>query len=126
MYTKKTLDYFNKTENLGHFSEDEPFVGTGIVGAPECGDVLSLQIKVDPVTKVIVDAKFKVFGCVSAIASSALLVEKLKGLTLDEAWNLHNKDIADELVLPPAKIHCSVLAANAVKKAIQNYRKLYS
>src|SRR5579872_4811682 len=109
-YSDKVVDHFNKPRNVGSLDKADPNVGTGIVGAPECGDVMKLQIKVNPETSVIEDAKFKTFGCGSAIASSSLATEWVKGKTLDEAMEIKNTSIVEELALPPVKIHCSVLA----------------
>ena len=120
-YSEKVVDHFNNPRNLGSFKKDEPGVGTGIVGAPECGDVMKLQIKVEDGT--IVDAKFKTFGCGSAIASSSLSTEWLKGKTIQEAGKIKNTDIVQELSLPPVKIHCSVLAEDAIKMALADYEK---
>jgi nitrogen fixation NifU-like protein len=120
-YSDKVVDHFNNPRNMGSFKKDEAGVGTGIVGAPECGDVMKLQIKVENGT--IVDAKFKTFGCGSAIASSSLSTEWLKGKTLQEAGKIKNTDIVQELSLPPVKIHCSVLAEDAIKMALANYEK---
>ena len=119
-YSNKVVDHFNNPRNLGSFKKDEPGLGTGIVGAPECGDVMKLQIKVHDNT--IVDAKFKTFGCGSAIASSSLATEWLKGKTVDEAAKIKNTDIVQELNLPPVKIHCSVLAEDAIKAALADYK----
>src|SRR5690349_884249 len=121
-YSEKILEHYNNPRNVGSFSQTDPQVGTGLVGAPECGDVLKLQIKVDPETGVIEDAKFKTFGCGSAIASSSLATEWLKGKTLDEAMAIKNTAIVEELALPPVKVHCSVLAEDAIKAAIKNYQ----
>ena len=120
-YSDKVVDHFNNPRNMGSFKKDEAGVGTGIVGAPECGDVIKLQIKVENGT--IVDAKFKTFGCGSAIASSSLSTEWLKGKTLQEAGKIKNTDIVQELNLPPVKIHCSVLAEDAIKMALADYEK---
>jgi nitrogen fixation NifU-like protein len=120
-YSDKVVDHFNNPRNMGSFKKDEPGLGTGIVGAPECGDVMKLQIKVHENT--IVDAKFKTFGCGSAIASSSLATEWLKGKTVDEAATIKNTDIVNELNLPPVKIHCSVLAEDAIKAALADYKK---
>jgi nitrogen fixation NifU-like protein len=120
-YSDKVVDHFNNPRNMGSFKKDEPGVGTGIVGAPECGDVMKLQIKVEEGT--IVDAKFKTFGCGSAIASSSLSTEWLKGKTIQEAGKIKNTDIVQELNLPPVKIHCSVLAEDAIKMALADYGK---
>ena len=121
-YSKKVIDHYENPKNVGSFSANELNVGTGLVGAPACGDVMKLQIKVNPETGVIEDAKFKTFGCLSAIASSSLTTEKIKGRTIKEALTIKNTDIAEELSLPPVKIHCSVLAEDAIKAAIQNYQ----
>ncbi len=120
-YSEKVVDHFNNPRNMGSFKKEEDGVGTGIVGAPECGDVMKLQIKVQNDT--IVDAKFKTFGCGSAIASSSLATEWLKGKTVQEAGMIKNTDIVQELNLPPVKIHCSVLAEDAIKAALADYRK---
>ena len=120
-YSEKVVDHFNNPRNIGSFKKDEPGVGTGIVGAPECGDVMKLQIKVENGT--IVDAKFKTFGCGSAIASSSLSTEWLKGKTIQDAEKIKNTDIVQELSLPPVKIHCSVLAEDAIKMALADYGK---
>ncbi|HXF92029.1 MAG TPA: Fe-S cluster assembly scaffold IscU [Nitrospiraceae bacterium] len=120
-YSEKVVDHFNNPRNMGSFPKTDPDVGTGIVGAPECGDVMKLQIKVQNDT--IVDAKFKTFGCGSAIASSSLATEWLKGKTLEEAAKIKNTDIVQELNLPPVKIHCSVLAEDAIKAALADYKK---
>ena len=120
-YSEKVVDHFNNPRNMGSFKKDEPGVGTGIVGAPECGDVMKLQIKVEDGT--IVDAKFKTFGCGSAIASSSLSTEWLKGKSIEEAGKIRNTDIVQELNLPPVKIHCSVLAEDAIKMALADYGK---
>src|SRR5512136_3330927 len=117
-YSDKVLDHYNHPRNVGALDRSDPRVGTGVVGAPECGDVMKLQIQVDDNGK-IVDAKFKTFGCGSAIASSSLATEWIKGRTLEEAARLRNSEIAEELNLPPVKIHCSVLAEDAVKSAIE-------
>ena len=120
-YSEKVIDHYNNPRNLGSLPKDDTSVGTGIVGAPECGDVMKLQIKVQD--DVIVDAKFKTFGCGSAIASSSLATEWLKGRTVEEASKIKNTDIVQELNLPPVKIHCSVLAEDAIKAALEDYRK---
>jgi len=120
-YSDKVVDHFNNPRNMGSFKKDEEGVGTGMVGAPECGDVMKLQIKVQNDT--IVDAKFKTFGCGSAIASSSLATEWLKGKTIDEAQKIKNTDIVQELNLPPVKIHCSVLAEDAIKAALGDHAK---
>ena len=121
-YSTKVLDHYNNPRNVGSFDRADPTVGTGIVGAPECGDVMKLQIKVDPVTGRIEDARFKTFGCGSAIASSSLATEWLKGKTIDEARDIRNTSIVEELSLPPVKVHCSVLAEDAIKAAIKDYQ----
>jgi nitrogen fixation NifU-like protein len=120
-YSEKVIDHYNNPRNVGSFKKEEDGVGTGIVGAPECGDVMKLQIKVEKDT--IVDAKFKTFGCGSAIASSSLATEWLKGKTVDEAGQIKNTEIVQELNLPPVKIHCSVLAEDAIKAALNDYKK---
>lgn len=120
-YSKQVIDHYQNPKNVGQLPKDNPQVGTGLVGAPECGDVMRLQIQVDPENQTITEAKFKTFGCGSAIASSSLATEWLKGKTLEEAGKLSNMDIVEELSLPPVKIHCSVLAEDAVKAAIQDY-----
>ena len=120
-YSDKVVDHFNNPRNMGSFKKDEEGVGTGMVGAPECGDVMKLQIKVQ--NDMIVDAKFKTFGCGSAIASSSLATEWLKGKTIEEARKIKNTDIVQELNLPPVKIHCSVLAEDAIKAALADYQK---
>ena len=122
-YSNKVLDHYNNPRNVGSFDRTDASVGTGIVGAPECGDVMRLQIKVDPISGKIEDAKFKTFGCGSAIASSSLATEWLKGRTVDEAAKIKNTDIVNELKLPPVKIHCSVLAEDAIKAAVSDFRK---
>ena len=122
-YSDKILDHYNNPRNVGSFDAADPTVGTGLVGAPECGDVMRLQIKVNPVTGKIEDAKFKTFGCGSAIASSSLATEWLKGKSIDEAMNIKNTAIVEELALPPVKVHCSVLAEDAIKAAIKNYQE---
>ncbi len=122
-YSKKVLDHYENPRNVGSLDKNKNEVGTGLVGAPECGDVMRLQIEVDPETQVIKDAKFKTFGCGSAIASSSLATEWLKNKTIDEAVQIDNMDIVEELALPPVKIHCSVLAEDAIKAAIEDYRK---
>jgi len=120
-YSDKVVDHYENPRNVGSFDKTDPTVGTGVVGAPECGDVMKLQIKVNPDTGVIEDAKFKTFGCGSAIASSSLATEWMKGKTLDEAEGIKNTDIVQELSLPPVKIHCSVLAEDAIKAAVHDY-----
>ena len=122
-YSDKVVDHYNNPRNVGSFGKDTPGVGTGLVGAPECGDVMKLQIKVNPETNVIEDAKFKTFGCGSAIASSSLATEWVKGKTIDEALSIKNTDIVKELALPPVKIHCSVLAEDAIRAAIGDWKK---
>lgn len=121
-YSDKVLDHYNHPRNVGSLDKSSPHVGTGIVGAPECGDVMKLQVQVNEATGVIEDAKFKTFGCGSAIASSSLATEWLKGKTVDEALHIKNTDIVNELSLPPVKIHCSVLAEDAIKAAISDYK----
>jgi nitrogen fixation protein NifU and related proteins len=121
-YSNKVLDHYNNPRNVGSFDRLDLAVGTGIVGAPECGDVMRLQIKVDPATGLIEDAKFKTFGCGSAIASSSLATEWLKGKTIGEAMDIRNTAIVEELALPPVKVHCSVLAEDAIKAAIKDYQ----
>ena len=120
-YSKEVLEHFDNPKNIGSFDKSDPRVGTGLVGAPECGDVMKLQIKVDE-NENIIDAKFKTFGCGSAIASSSLATEWIKGKSLDEAHKIQNTVIVEELSLPPVKIHCSVLAEDAIKGAIADYR----
>ncbi len=122
-YSNKVIDHYENPRNVGKFSAEETNIGTGLVGAPACGDVMQLQIKVNPETNIIEDAKFKTFGCLSAIAASSLATEKIKGQTLDDALKLKNSDLAEELSLPPVKIHCSVLAEGAIKKAIQDFKE---
>lgn len=122
-YSDKVLDHYNHPRNVGSLDKSSPQVGTGLVGAPECGDVMKLQIKVNSETGIIEDAKFKTFGCGSAIASSSLATEMLKGKTVDEALDIRNTAIVNELSLPPVKIHCSVLAEDAIKAAIDDYKK---
>ena len=121
-YSDKVLDHYSNPRNVGSFDAADPTVGTGLVGAPECGDVMKLQIKVNPTTGVIEDAKFKTFGCGSAIASSSLATEWLKGKTVEEALAIKNTEIVEELALPPVKVHCSVLAEDAIKAALKNYQ----
>ena len=120
-YSEKVIDHYSNPKNVGTLDKSKNNVGTGLVGAPECGDVMRLQIEVDE-NNVITDAKFKTFGCGSAIASSSLATEWLKGKTVDEAMTIDNMDIVEELALPPVKIHCSVLAEDAIKSAINDYR----
>jgi nitrogen fixation NifU-like protein len=122
-YSEKVLDHFQHPKNVGTLDKSKKNVGTGLVGAPECGDVMRLQIEVDEISGMITDAKFKTFGCGSAIASSSLATEWLKGKSIDEALAIDNMDIVEELALPPVKIHCSVLAEDAIKSAIADYRK---
>ena len=119
-YSSKVIDHYNDPKNVGSFTKDEEGVGTGLVGAPECGDVMKLQIKIEKDR--IVDAKFKTFGCGSAIASSSLATEWVKGKSMDEAMAIENTEIVEELSLPPVKIHCSVLAEDAIKAAIYDYK----
>lgn len=120
-YSDKVLDHYENPRNVGSFDKNDPSIGTGLVGAPACGDVMKLQIKVDE-NGIISDACFKTYGCGSAIASSSLVTEWIKGKTLDEAATIQNTEIAKELALPPVKIHCSILAEDAIKAAIANYR----
>jgi Fe-S cluster assembly scaffold IscU len=122
-YSEKLLDHFKHPKNVGTLDKEKKNVGTGLVGAPECGDVMRLQIEVDEATDTIIDAKFKTFGCGSAIASSSLATEWLKGKTINEALTIDNMAIVEELALPPVKIHCSVLAEDAIKSAIADYKK---
>jgi nitrogen fixation NifU-like protein len=122
-YSNKVIDHYENPRNVGTMDKDDESVGTGLVGAPACGDVMRLQIKVNPETQVVEDAKFKTFGCGSAIASSSLVTEWVKGKTIDEAMALQNSAIVEELNLPPVKIHCSVLAEDAIKSAIADFRK---
>ena len=122
-YSDKVLEHYRNPRNVGSLPKDDPNVGTGLVGAPECGDVMKLQIKINPENDVIEDARFKTFGCGSAIASSSLATEWVKGKTLEEALEIKNTEIVNELNLPPVKVHCSVLAEDAVKAAIADYRK---
>jgi nitrogen fixation NifU-like protein len=121
-YSEKVLDHYNNPRNVGKFKDGDASIGTGMVGAPACGDVMRLQIKVNS-NGVIEDAKFKTYGCGSAIASSSLLTEWVKGKTLDQASEIKNSQIAEELALPPVKVHCSVLAEDAIKSAISDYRQ---
>ncbi len=121
-YSEKVVDHYNNPRNVGSFKKDEDDVGTGLVGAPECGDVMKLQIRIDESSGIIEDAKFKTFGCGSAIASSSLATEWVKGKTLDEALAIKNTEIVKELSLPPVKIHCSVLAEDAIKAAISDWK----
>lgn len=122
-YTKKVIDHYENPKNVGSMDKGSPTVGTGLVGAPECGDVMKLQVDIDDQTRIIKDAKFKTFGCGSAIASSSLATEWIKGKTIEEALAIKNTDIVQELSLPPIKIHCSVLAEDAIKAAISDYLK---
>src|SRR5580692_4190479 len=122
-YSDKVIDHYNNPRNVGQMDKTKSEVGTGLVGAPECGDVMRLQIRVNPETQVIEEAKFKTFGCGSAIASSSLATEWIKGKTVEEAEAIKNSQIVEELNLPPVKIHCSVLAEDAIKSAIADYRK---
>ena len=122
-YSKKVIEHYEQPRNVGTLDKDDDSVGTGLVGAPACGDVMRLQLRVNPETNVIEDAKFKTFGCGSAIASSSLATEWVKGKTVDEAMSLKNTDIVKELDLPPVKIHCSVIAEDAIKSAIEDYRR---
>lgn len=121
-YTQKVIEHYENPKNVGTLDKASPDVGTGLVGAPECGDVMKLQIEVDAATHVIKDAKFKTFGCGSAIASSSLATEWIKGKTIEQALEIKNTDIVTELSLPPIKIHCSVLAEDAIKAAIRDYQ----
>ncbi|MBU0915447.1 Fe-S cluster assembly scaffold IscU [Aquabacterium parvum] len=121
-YSDKVIDHYENPRNVGSFSADEEGVATGMVGAPACGDVMKLQIKVNPATGVIEDARFKTYGCGSAIASSSLVTEWVRGKTLNEALAIQNTQIAEELALPPVKIHCSILAEDAIKAAVADYR----
>ena len=121
-YSEKVIDHYNEPKNVGSLDKSNANVGTGLVGAPECGDVMKLQIQVNPETNEIVDAKFKTFGCGSAIASSSLATEWVKGKSIDKAMSIQNTEIVEELSLPPVKIHCSVLAEDAIKAAISDYK----
>jgi nitrogen fixation NifU-like protein len=123
-YSDKVIDHYENPRNVGSFEKDDPTVGTGMVGAPACGDVMKLQIKVQD--GIITDAKFKTYGCGSAIASSSLVTEWVKGKTLDQAGSIKNSQIAEELALPPVKIHCSILAEDAIKAAVNDYRNRHS
>jgi nitrogen fixation NifU-like protein len=125
-YSDKVIDHYENPRNVGSFDKSDPDIGTGMVGAPACGDVMKLQIKVDNVTGIITDAKFKTYGCGSAIASSSLITEWVKGKTLDQAGSIKNSEIAEELALPPVKIHCSILAEDAIKAAVDDYRNRHS
>jgi len=121
-YSQAVIDHYENPRNVGSFAKDDVDVGTGMVGAPACGDVMKLQIRVDQATGLITDAKFKTYGCGSAIASSSLITEMVKGMTLDAASAIKNSDIAQELALPPVKIHCSILAEDAIKAAVEDYK----
>ena len=121
-YSDKVVDHYENPRNVGSFAKGDETVGTGMVGAPACGDVMKLQIKVDPATGLIEDAKFKTYGCGSAIASSSLVTEWVKGKSLDQALTIKNTQIAEELALPPVKIHCSILAEDAIKAAVNDYK----
>jgi nitrogen fixation NifU-like protein len=123
-YSDKVIDHYENPRNVGSFAKDDPTVGTGMVGAPACGDVMKLQIRVED--GIITDAKFKTYGCGSAIASSSLITEMVKGMSLDQASSIKNSDIAEELALPPVKIHCSILAEDAIKAAVDDYRNRHS
>jgi nitrogen fixation NifU-like protein len=124
-YSDKVIDHYENPRNVGSFAKDEEGVGTGMVGAPACGDVMKLQIKVDK-AGIIVDAKFKTYGCGSAIASSSLVTELVKGMSIDQASAIKNSDIATELALPPVKIHCSILAEDAIKAAVKDYKEKHN
>jgi nitrogen fixation NifU-like protein len=124
-YSEQVIDHYENPRNVGSFAKDDPTVGTGMVGAPACGDVMKLQIKVDE-DGIIRDARFKTYGCGSAIASSSLVTEWVKGMHIDDAVNLKNSQIAQELALPPVKIHCSILAEDAIKAAVNDYRNRHS
>jgi nitrogen fixation NifU-like protein len=121
-YTEKVLEHYERPKNVGSFAKNEENVGTGVVGAPECGDVMKLQLKINPETEIIEDARFKTFGCGSAIASSSYVTELVKGKTVTEAYAIRNTEIVKELSLPPVKIHCSVLAEDAIKAAVADWR----
>ena len=125
-YSEKVVDHYENPRNVGSFDKSDDTVGTGMVGAPACGDVMKLQIKVNPVTGVIEDARFKTYGCGSAIASSSLVTEWVKGKTLDQAASIKNSEIAQELALPPVKIHCSILAEDAIKAAVSDYKSRHA
>jgi len=125
-YSEKVIDHYENPRNVGSFEKGDDSVGTGMGGAPACGDVMKLQIKVNPLTGIIEDARFKTYGCGSAIASSSLVTEWVKGKTLDEAASLKNSEIAQELALPPVKIHCSILAEDAIKAAVDDYKKKHA
>ena len=124
-YSDKVIDHYENPRNVGSFDKSDSNIGTGMVGAPACGDVMKLQIKVDHDTGIITDAKFKTYGCGSAIASSSLITEWVKGKTLDQAGTIKNSEIATELALPPVKIHCSILAEDAIKAAVADYKQKY-
>jgi nitrogen fixation NifU-like protein len=123
-YSDKVIDHYENPRNVGSFDKSDPSVGTGMVGAPACGDVMKLQIRVED--GIITDARFKTYGCGSAIASSSLITEMVKGMTLDQAGSIKNSEIAEELALPPVKIHCSILAEDAIKAAVHDYRNRHS
>ncbi|NDY91409.1 Fe-S cluster assembly scaffold IscU [Ideonella livida] len=125
-YSEKVIDHYENPRNVGAFDKSDEDVGTGMVGAPACGDVMKLQIKVNPATGLIEDARFKTYGCGSAIASSSLVTEWVKGKSLDQALAIKNTDIAEELALPPVKIHCSILAEDAIKAAVSDYRNRHT
>jgi nitrogen fixation NifU-like protein len=125
-YSQKVVEHYENPRNVGSFEKGDESVGTGMVGAPACGDVMKLQIKVNPATGVIEDARFKTYGCGSAIASSSLVTEWVKGKTLDQAASIKNAQIAEELALPPVKIHCSILAEDAIKAAVEDYKKKHA
>jgi nitrogen fixation NifU-like protein len=125
-YSQKVVEHYENPRNVGSFAKGDEDVGTGMVGAPACGDVMKLQIKVNPATGVIEDARFKTYGCGSAIASSSLVTEWVKGKTLDQAASIKNSQIAEELALPPVKIHCSILAEDAIKAAVEDYKKKHA
>ena len=125
-YSQKVVDHYEHPRNVGSFDKSDETVGTGMVGAPACGDVMKLQIRVNPETGLIEDAKFKTYGCGSAIASSSLVTEWVKGKSLDQAMTIKNTHIAEELALPPVKIHCSILAEDAIKAAVDDYKKKHS
>ena len=124
-YSQKVIDHYENPRNVGSFDKDDDNIGTGMVGAPACGDVMKLQIKVDHETGIITDARFKTYGCGSAIASSSLVTEWVKGKSIEEAGTIKNTQIAEELVLPPVKIHCSILAEDAIKAAIKDFKEKY-
>jgi len=123
-YSEKVIDHYENPRNVGSFDKSDPTIGTGMVGAPACGDVMKLQIKVED--GIITDARFKTYGCGSAIASSSLITELVKGMSLDQASSIKNSEIAEELALPPVKIHCSILAEDAIKAAVNDYRNRHS